>query len=42
MAGKEVSVIERAKQHFTGSDPETFEVPEWGVKVYPKHETLAD
>jgi len=38
----EMSAIDRAKKHFASTAPDPFEVPELGLTVYPKHETLAD
>ena len=35
------SALENARKHFTDSAVAPFDVPEWGIKVFPKHETLA-
>lgn len=37
-----MSAIEQAKKHFSEHAPQPFDVPEWGIKVYPKHENKQD
>jgi len=36
------SAIEQARKHFAGHAPKPFDVPEWGIKVYPKQENKQD
>jgi len=37
-----MSAIEQAKKHFSEHVPEPFDVPEWGITVYPKQENKQD
>jgi len=36
------SAIEAAKAHFLESAPQPFDVPEWGIRIFPKRENMAD
>ena len=35
-----VSALDKATQHFADYAPEPFDVPEWGIKVFPKNENM--
>jgi len=37
-----MSAIDKVRDHFARSAPAPFEVPEWGITVYPKRENLAE
>ncbi len=39
---EEPSAIARAKQHFVDHAPKPFDVPEWGIKIFPVNESMAD